>query len=85
MMRKAHALHATPRPNKYGRDRAYDAGYQRVGGSTVNALTVEGMEYRSAGGPRRCYCGRWVEVRDLNAHYKEHRDGERPRVMELED
>ena len=83
-MNKAHALHEIITRPKSGRDRAYDPDYQRVGGSTVNAKTKEGMEYRGAPGPRRCHCGELVEVKDLNNHYKEHLNGERPMVVEDE-
>ena len=83
-IRKAHAVHATPRPHKSGRDRAYDPGYQRVGGALVNPKTTDGIEHRATPGPRQCYCGRWIEVKDLNAHYKAHLRGEIPRVAEEE-
>ncbi len=82
MTRKSHAIHSIIRPKKYGRDRAYDPGYKRVGGALVNPKTSDGIEHRATSGPRKCHCNAWVEVKDLNAHYKAHLRGEIRMVIE---
>ena len=83
MTHKAHAIHSIPRPHKSGRDKAYDPGYKRVGGATVNPNTGDGIEHRATSGPRKCHCGAWVAVSDLNAHYRAHLRREIPMVVEI--
>ena len=75
--------HVAVQPHKSGRDRAYDPGYKRVGGATVNPKTSDGIEHRATPGPRRCHCNAWVAVADLNAHYKAHLRGEIRMVVEI--